>query len=106
MEFMEEGSYTLNQLLFCWSLVQVLLQAIDGLASLKIMLGLLNRAISCQLPPDYNVHSDRAHGAAEVSWRMFLSFKSCGSGRSWRCLSKESRRTTGEIDEVSMFGSA
>lgn len=39
------------------------------------------------------------HGAALVSKSMFLSFKSCGSGRCWRCFSKESRRSGRRVGE-------
>ena len=44
------------------------------------------------------------HGAAFVSSKIFRSFKSFGSGRVWRCFSKESRRSMGEIGEMSTEG--
>lgn len=42
-----------------------------------------------------------AYGAALVSSRMCLSFRSCGSGRVWRCFSRESRRSRVEMGVVS-----
>ena len=41
------------------------------------------------------------HGAAFVSSRMCLPFKSLGSGRVCRCFSRELRRSTGEMGVVS-----
>ncbi len=37
------------------------------------------------------------HGAALVSKRMCFSLSSLASGRCWRCFSRESRRSTGEM---------
>lgn len=45
-----------------------------------------------------------AYGAALVSSRMCLSLRSCGSGRFWRCFSRELRRSRGEMGEVSIGG--
>lgn len=45
-----------------------------------------------------------AYGAALVSRRMFLFFRSCGSGRVWRCFSRESRRSRGEMGAASILG--
>lgn len=42
-----------------------------------------------------------AYGAALVSSRICLSLRSCGSGRFWRCFSRELRRSRGEMGEVS-----
>ena len=45
-----------------------------------------------------------AYGAALVSKRMFLFFRSCGSGRCCRCFSSESRRPRGEMGVESTLG--
>ena len=45
-----------------------------------------------------------AYGAALVSSRIFLFFKSCGSGRCWRCFSSESRRSRLEVGAESILG--
>jgi hypothetical protein len=37
------------------------------------------------------------YGAALVSFKMFRSFRSLGSGLIWRCFSSELRRSTGEM---------
>ncbi len=42
-----------------------------------------------------------AYGAALVSSKMCLSLRSWGSGRFWRCFSRELRRSMGEMGEVS-----
>lgn len=47
----------------------------------------------------YGSATRETHGAALVSRRMFLSFKSCRSGRCWRCFSRESRRSGRRVGE-------
>lgn len=44
------------------------------------------------------------YGAALVSSKIFLFFRSCASGRSWRCFSSELRRSMGERGLSSTLG--